>query len=80
MQNNKNELDDHSAMSASPLPSPDTSGFSLPDPDEGHRLMRAFFGIRQPALRQAILTLVTELQKQSDETQQSLGDDARFRA
>jgi hypothetical protein len=33
-----------------------------PETEEGWRLMRAFFGIRQPALRQAILTLVTELQ------------------
>lgn len=32
-----------------------------PDPEEGYRLMRAFLGIRRPALRQAIVELVTEL-------------------
>ena len=38
-------------------------GFSLLDPEEGHRLMRVFFGIKQPALRQAIVKLVMELSK-----------------
>ena len=42
--------------------------------------MRAFFGIRQPALRQAILTLVTELQRLGNETHGSLAEEAQFRA
>lgn len=80
MQNNKKMSDSHSEMSASPPYSQEESGFSRPDPEEGHRLIRAFFGIRQPSLRHAILTLVSELEKQSDEMQWSAADDTRFRA
>jgi hypothetical protein len=56
----------------------DASCFSPPDPDEGHRLIQAFCGIHQPVLREAILALVTELQKQSDQTRWSFRDDAKF--
>ena len=31
---------------------------SWSDPEEGHRLMRAFLSIREPALREAIITFV----------------------
>jgi hypothetical protein len=37
------------------------SDFSRPNPEEGHRLMRSFSSIRQPALREAIIELVTNL-------------------
>ena len=43
-------------------------GFSLSDPEEGHRLMRVFFGIKQPALRQAIIKIVMELSKLDTES------------
>jgi hypothetical protein len=33
-------------------------GISWSDPEEGHRLMRAFLSIREAALREAIITLV----------------------
>jgi hypothetical protein len=33
-------------------------GFSWSDPEEGHRLMRAFLSIREAALREAIITFV----------------------
>ena len=36
-------------------------GFSWPDPEEGHRLMRAFLSIREAALREAIITFVAEV-------------------
>ncbi len=32
-----------------------------PDPEEGYRLMRAFLSIKQTALRQAVVKMVTEL-------------------
>ncbi len=32
-----------------------------PDPEEGYRLMRAFLSIKQAALRQAVVKMVTEL-------------------
>jgi hypothetical protein len=38
-------------------------GFSWPDPEEGHRLMRAFLSIREAALREAIITFVAEVSK-----------------
>ena len=38
-------------------------GFSWSDPEEGHRLMRAFFSIREAALREAIITFVAEVSK-----------------
>jgi hypothetical protein len=34
---------------------------SRPAPDEGIQLMRAFLGIGQPAVRQAVIELVTKL-------------------
>jgi hypothetical protein len=38
------------------------SGDSVrPNPEEGHRLMRAFLGIEQAALRETIVNLVMEL-------------------
>ncbi len=37
------------------------SGFPLPDPEEGYRLMRSFLGIREAALRQAITELVMQI-------------------
>jgi hypothetical protein len=43
-------------------------GFSLSDPEEGRRLMRVFFGIKQPALRQAIIKIVMELSKLDTES------------
>jgi len=38
-------------------------------PEEGHRLMRAFLGIRQAGLREALVRLVTELSTLQDEGQ-----------
>jgi len=38
-------------------------GFSWSDPEEGYRLMRAFLNIREPALRDAIITFVAEVSK-----------------
>ncbi len=32
-----------------------------PDPEQGHRLMRAFFNIREEGLREAIVCFVTNL-------------------
>lgn len=37
------------------------ASFSLPKPEEGHRLISAFFGIREPALRKAIIEFVGAL-------------------
>jgi hypothetical protein len=37
--------------------------FCLSEPEEGLRLMRIFFGIKQPELRQAIVNLAIELSK-----------------
>jgi hypothetical protein len=37
------------------------SRFSPPSPEEGHRLLHSFFGIGEPALRDAIVELVTAL-------------------
>ncbi len=34
---------------------------SRSNPEEGHRLMRAFLGVRQAGLRKALVNLVTEL-------------------
>ena len=34
---------------------------SRPDPEEGRRLMRAFLNIREAALREALIALVTEI-------------------
>ncbi len=39
---------------------------SWPDAAEGHRLMRAFLNIRTPAVRDAIITFVTELSAADD--------------
>jgi len=38
-----------------------------PDPEEGYRLMRAFLSIKQTALRQAVVKMVTELSIPDDE-------------
>jgi hypothetical protein len=38
-------------------------GYSSLEPDEGLRLLHMFFGIKQPALRQAIVTFVVDLSK-----------------
>jgi hypothetical protein len=35
--------------------------FSLPEPEEGHRLISAFLSIRQPALRKAIIEFVAAM-------------------
>ena len=43
-------------------------GVSRLAPEEGHRLMRSFFSISEPSLRQAIIKLVTELSGTDDET------------
>jgi hypothetical protein len=37
------------------------ASFSLPQPEEGHRLISAFLNIRQPALRKAIIEFVAAL-------------------
>jgi hypothetical protein len=37
------------------------SRFSAPSPEEGHRLLRSFFSIREPALRDAVVELATAL-------------------
>ena len=37
------------------------STFSTPSPEEGHRLLRDFMSIRQPALREAVIELVMRL-------------------
>ena len=44
-------------------------GFSSSDPEEGHRLMRIFFSIKRPALRQAIVKIVMVLSKLDVEKQ-----------
>ncbi len=46
-----------------------SGGSSRPDPEEGHRLMRSFLSVRQPALRQAIVQLVAELSTHYGERQ-----------
>lgn len=46
----------------------DQSGHtSRPNPEEGHRLMRAFLSIRRAALREAVVNLVRELSTLQDE-------------
>jgi hypothetical protein len=40
---------------------------SRPDPEEGRRLMRAFLNIREAALREAVIALVTELSTRHDD-------------
>ena len=35
--------------------------FARPNPEQGHRLMRAFVNIRETALREAIVDFVTDL-------------------
>ncbi|HKN30289.1 MAG TPA: hypothetical protein VJY34_21390 [Roseiarcus sp.] len=45
------------------------ASFSWPDPQEGSRLMRAFLSIRQAALRDAIVKIVTQLSTLDDEGQ-----------
>jgi len=48
----------------------DLGGFySRPGPEEGHRLMRSFLTIRQPAVRQAIVELVALLSTLGDQRQ-----------
>ena len=42
-------------------------GHSRPDPEEGRRLMRAFLNIREAALREAVIALVTELSTLHDD-------------
>lgn len=42
-------------------------GHSRPDPEEGRRLMLAFLNIREAALREAVISLVTELSKLHDD-------------
>ena len=37
------------------------------DPEEGRRLMRAFLNIREAALREAVIALVTELSTRHDD-------------
>ncbi len=38
-----------------------TRGSSRPPPQDGVRLMRAFIGLKQPALRQAVIDFVAKL-------------------
>jgi len=38
-----------------------------PTPEDGRRLIHAFIGVRQPALREAVIRLVTELSKLHDD-------------
>ncbi len=40
---------------------------SRPNPEEGHRLMRAFLTLRQAALREAVIKFVNELSTLQDE-------------
>lgn len=40
---------------------------SRPDPEEGRRLMRAFVNIREAALREAVVALVTEISTLHDD-------------
>ena len=40
---------------------------SRPTPEDGHRLIQAFMDVKQAALREAIIRLVTELSKLNDE-------------
>ncbi len=40
---------------------------SRPDPEEGRRLLRAFLNIREAALREAVIALVTELSTLHDD-------------
>jgi hypothetical protein len=39
---------------------------SCPSPEEGHRLMRYFMKIREAALREAVIELVTSLSSRDD--------------
>ena len=45
----------------------ENAGFSLPDPEEGLRLIRSFLGIRQAALRHALTEFVTQISALSQE-------------
>lgn len=38
-----------------------TRGSSPPAPEDGVRLMRAFFNIRRPAVREAVIELIAQL-------------------
>jgi hypothetical protein len=78
MQKHKNISVDHSDVNRAP--SRQGGCFSRPDPEEGHRLIRSFLSIRQPALRQAIVARVDELQKLGDETQWSLTGNTKLSA
>ena len=40
---------------------------SRPNPEEGHRLMRAFLSLRQAALREAVINFVKELSTLQDD-------------
>jgi len=45
------------------------SRFSPPSPEEGRRLLRSFLSIGEPALRDAIVELVTALATRVEESQ-----------
>jgi len=40
-----------------------------PDPEEGHRLLRAFLSIKQSTVRQAVVKIVTKLSLPDAESQ-----------
>jgi hypothetical protein len=78
MEKHKNISADHSDVNRAP--SRQAGCFSEPDPEEGHRLIRSFLSIRQPAFRRAVVALVAELQKLGDETQWSLTGNTKLSA
>ena len=77
MENSNNRLVELSEICVVRALSYEARSVSRPDPEEGLRLIGAFLAVRQPAVRQAIVTLVSELQKAYGETPWPLGNDAK---
>ena len=52
---------------------------SRPSPEEGYRLMRHFANIRQPALREAVIDLVTRLAVGAEVRRENLSVTYRYK-